>query len=66
MKEFKTNQDFWISKIERNIARDNEVNETLKNKGWTVLRYWGKDIKTNLRGCADEIERTVKSKNDKI
>ena len=65
-KEFKTNQDFWISKIERNIARDNEVNEILKNKGWTVLRYWGKDIKTNLRGCADEIERTVKSKNDKI
>lgn len=31
-KEFKTNQDFWISKIERNIARDNEVNETLKKK----------------------------------
>lgn len=65
-KEFKTNQDFWIPKIERNIARDNAVNETLKNAGWTVLRYWGKDIKTNLQGCADEIERTVKNKNGKI
>ena len=65
-KEFKTNQDFWISKIEKNIARDNEVNEILKNMGWTVLRYWGKDIKTNLQACADEIERTVKSRNGNI
>lgn len=31
--EFKSNQEFWIPKIERNIARDNEVNETLKNSG---------------------------------
>ncbi len=62
-KDFKSNQNFWISKIERNIVRDIEVNETLKNTDWTVLRYWGKDIKKNLQACADEIERTVKSKN---
>lgn len=61
--EFKSHQDFWIPKIERNIARDKEVTETLKNTGWTVLRFWGKDIKKNLQACADEIERTVKSKN---
>ena len=61
--EFKSNQEFWIPKIERNIARDYEVNETLKNSGWTVLRFWGNDIKKNLQACADEIERTVKSNN---
>ena len=54
----------WIPKIEKNIARDNLVNETLENSGWTVLRFWGNDIKKNLQACADEIERTVKSKND--
>ena len=63
-KEFKSHQDFWIPKIERNMARDKEVTETLENSGWTVLRFWGKDIKKNLQACADEIERTVKSKND--
>ena len=62
-KEFKSHQDFWIPKIERNIARDKEVNEELKIMGWTVLRFWGNDIKKNLQACADEIERTVKSKN---
>ena len=62
-KEFKSHQDFWIPKIERNIARDKEVNDQLKRTGWTVLRFWGNDIKMNLQACADEIERTVKSKN---
>ena len=59
-----SHQDFWIPKIEKNIARDNLVNETLENSGWTVLRFWGNDIKKNLQACADKIERTVKSKND--
>ena len=63
-KEFKSHQDFWIPKIERNIARDKEVNNQLKRTGWTVLRFWGNDIKKNLQACADEIERTVKGKND--
>ena len=63
-KEFKSHQDFWIPKIEGNIARDKEVNDQLKRAGWTVLRFWGNDIKKNLQACADEIERTVKGKND--
>ena len=63
-KEFKSHQEFWIPKIEKNIARDNLVNETLENSGWTVLRFWGNDIKKNLQACADEIERTVKGKHD--
>lgn len=63
-KDFKSHQEFWIPKIERNIERDKEVNYELKNTGWTVLRFWGNDIKKNLKACADEIERTVKNKND--
>lgn len=63
-KEFKSHQDFWVPKIERNISRDKEVNDQLKRTGWTVLRFWGNDIKKNLQACADEIERTVKGKND--
>ena len=52
-KDFKSNQEFWIPKIERNIQRDVEVNEKLQNEGWTVLRFWGKEIKKDLSGCAD-------------
>ena len=58
--DIKSRRDFWIPKIERNIQRDIEVNETLRSEGWTVLRFWGQEIKKNLDECADKIERAVK------
>lgn len=41
------NSKFWVSKISRNIERDNEINKQLLFMGWTVIRFWGKDIKKN-------------------
>ena len=58
-KEFKTNQDFWIPKIERNMERDIEVNTILQNEGWVVLRYWGNDIKKNTSTIVDEIQKVL-------
>ena len=58
--DFKSNQEFWIPKIERNIERDKEVNSRLKAEGWTVLRFWGNDIKKYLVECADKIEEAVR------
>ena len=43
--EVKSNRDFWITKIERNMERDAEVNQYLQNEGWLVLRFWGNEIK---------------------
>lgn len=60
-KDFKTNQEFWIPKIERNIERDKEVTAKLTSQGWTVLRFWGNDIKKHLLECADKIEEAVKN-----
>ena len=36
----KSNQDYWIPKIERNMKRDREVTATLVEQGWIVLRFW--------------------------
>ena len=58
--DFKSHQEFWIPKIERNMLRDTEVNNKLKSDGWTVIRFWGKDIKANVSACADRVERAVK------
>ena len=57
--DFKSNQDFWFSKIERNIKRDKEVNKQLLKEGWKVLRFWGKDINKNLRHCTDKITHLI-------
>lgn len=60
-KEIKSNRDFWIPKIEKNMARDKAVTEKLKSDGWIVLRFWGNEIKRNLSLCADKIESVVKA-----
>ena len=60
--DFKSHQEFWIPKIERNMERDREVNEKLISEGWVVLRFWGKDIKKNTAQCADQIEKVVRER----
>ena len=61
-KDFKSHQEFWIPKIERNIERDAEVTVELESEGWTVLRFWGNEIKKSTAQCADIIEKAVHSK----
>ena len=61
-KDFKSHQEFWIPKIERNIERDSEVTKRLESEGWTVIRFWGKEIQKNTARCADIIEKVVDSK----
>ena len=65
-KEIKSNRDFWIAKIERNIARDIEVNEYLRAQGWIVLRFWGNDIQKNCSECADKIESALRLNHDEF
>lgn len=57
-----TNSDYWKQKIKRNIERDKEVNELLNKEGWTVLRFWEKEIKKELDNCLKQIENNIKNK----
>lgn len=64
-KDIKSNRDFWLPKIERNITRDCVVNERLKKNGWRVLRFWGKDIEKNLDECVSRIEKEIEKQKNK-
>jgi len=61
-KDFKSHQDFWIPKIERNIERDKDVTEYLENNGYLVLRFWGNRIKKDLDSVVNEIEQAILSR----
>ena len=56
----KSNRDYWIPKIERNMARDKEVNEALAREGWTVLRFWEQKIRKDLDSCVEEVLTAVR------
>lgn len=53
------NGDYWISKISRNRERDDEINKKLLFLGWTVIRFWGTEIKKNPDECIKVIEETI-------
>lgn len=54
-KTIKTNREFWIPKIERNMQRDREVNKQLTDLDFTVFRFWDHEIKNNLKTCINDV-----------
>ncbi|WP_078516784.1 very short patch repair endonuclease [Streptomyces sp. HGB0020] len=36
----KANAEWWRTKLDKNMARDQETTAHLQAEGWTVLRYW--------------------------
>lgn len=57
--EKSNNSQYWISKISRNRERDDEVNKKLLFQGWTVIRFWGNEIKKDLNECVKVIEEAI-------
>ncbi|MCI9340627.1 MAG: very short patch repair endonuclease [Dorea sp.] len=53
------NSQYWINKIARNRERDEEVNKKLLFMGWTVIRFWGRDIKKNTDECIKMVEEII-------
>ena len=54
-KKVKTNREFWIPKIERNIQRDREVNAQLQALGFKVFRFWESEVKKELETCINQV-----------
>ena len=55
----KSNRDYWIPKIERNMQKDIEVNHALTAMGYTVIRVWEHEIRKNPDAAADMIMRAI-------
>ncbi len=53
------NGDFWVNKISKNISHDEEVDKELLFMGWTVIRFWGNDIKKHPEECVKVVEDTI-------
>lgn len=56
----KTNTDFWYSKIEKNIHRDEKNISKLRKLGWNVIVLWECQLKKKKR------EKTLNNLVDKI
>lgn len=54
-KQLKSNREYWIEKIEENIARDLRNDVLLKELGWSPIHFWEKDVNKELDACVIRI-----------
>ncbi len=57
----KSNRDYWIPKIERNIKRDHMNTKLLEAEGIKVFRFWGREIKKDLDRCVNDVVAYIES-----
>nr|WP_268912063.1 very short patch repair endonuclease [Leucobacter soli] len=55
----KSNADYWLPKLARNIERDRETDAELEERGWAVVRVWEH---MNPGEAADLIERALETR----
>ena len=53
--KLKSNREFWIPKIERNMQRDQEVNARHAEMDFKVFRFWEREVKKNLKDCVAQV-----------
>lgn len=63
---FPTRTSWWVAKIERNIARDREVDKTLADKNWRVLRLWASDVLADPESAADQVMSLLRESRPKV
>lgn len=56
-----SNTQFWKEKFERNVERDEENEEALRELGWQVLIVWECDLKDDPVEVVDELMRQLDS-----
>lgn len=57
----RTNADYWLPKLARNVERDGETDATLREAGWLPIRVWEHE---DMSKAARKISRTVISRRD--
>jgi DNA mismatch endonuclease, patch repair protein len=53
----KSNEEYWLPKLKKNVVRDRQKNERLMAEGWAILRFWEHELPEN-----DKIISIIKAK----
>ena len=64
--EFRTNSEYWLAKIKRNIEKDRAVNAELEAQGWVVMRFWESEILKNAGQVAGVVQQKVRERTERI
>lgn len=60
----KNNKDYWIEKIEENMARDVRNDQQLKSNGWFPIHFWEKQVLDNLDYCIERVHIAIRTQQE--
>jgi DNA mismatch endonuclease (patch repair protein) len=55
-----------LAKMQRNVARDDHVNEALRAAGWIVLRFWESDVRKRMPVIVRSVARCVGRRRQRL
>ena len=58
----KSNREFWRKKLEGNHARDRRVKQDLEGEGWTVVRMWSHEYRTDPEAVIDRFAPIIRNR----
>lgn len=58
----KSNREYWIAKIQRNVERDAYVVRELASMGWRVEIIWECELKKNAENSLNDLANRIKGK----
>lgn len=53
----RTNERYWRAKLDRNVTRDQSVNEALQRAGWNVIRVWEHENPDEIAVAIEQVVR---------
>jgi DNA mismatch endonuclease, patch repair protein len=54
-----TRREFWLAKLEGNVARDAKNQRALEEEGWTVIVVWECELETNAEDVLENVVRDI-------
>lgn len=57
----KTNKEYWVPKLKKNIERSKAKDERLKANGWNVLHFWEHELVNTLKPIGSILEAIKKA-----
>lgn len=60
--KLKHNREYWIEKIEENMARDKRVDGRLQEMGWVAVHFWEKQVLKRTDECLQSVLELLENK----
>ena len=64
--KLKRNREYWIAKIEENIARDVRNDKDLRARDWYPVHFWEKEVLKDTDACVYTVQELAENQLEQL